>query len=107
MIVSQTEVELSIHLPKLDTSEGILQVLTLCNYSRLSTAFHPDVYTAYGIHVHPTEHAFLTHLRKKSKELISYPESWLEITDDDARAIPLSSVERLYALQQLTASPCR
>ena len=88
-------------MPKLDTSDGVLQVLTLCNFFRLSTALHPGAYTEDGID--STERVFLMHLRKKSKELISYLESWLEITNADACVVALSVIERLYALQQAHA----
>jgi hypothetical protein len=88
-------------MPKLDTFEGVLQVLALGNYSRFSTALHPDAYTEDGID--PIERLFLIHLRKKSKELISYLASWLQISDADSRVVPLSSVEISYALQQAYA----
>jgi len=88
-------------MPKLDTFEGVLQVLALSNYSRLSTALHPDAYTEDGID--PIERLFLIHLRKKSKELISYLESWLQISDADSGIVLLSSIETSYALQQAYA----
>ncbi|KAF8803057.1 hypothetical protein BYT27DRAFT_7214897 [Phlegmacium glaucopus] len=89
------------HSSLLETFEGILSILTLGNYAQLSNCLHPDTYSNDG--VDPVERLFLIHVRKKSKKLISYLNSSLEIISPCNEALTLLHLSQSYQLQQAYA----
>ena len=58
-----------VHLPDLETMDGILAVLSLINMAELANVLHPDTYLEG---VDPEERMFLIHVRKQARHLLHW-----------------------------------
>ncbi|KAF8803036.1 hypothetical protein BYT27DRAFT_7005916, partial [Phlegmacium glaucopus] len=56
-------------LPKLETMDGVLAVLSLINIAELANVLHPDTYQAG---VEPEERMFLMHVRKLGRHILQW-----------------------------------
>lgn len=61
-----------VHLPDLETMDGILAVLSLINIAELANVLHPDTYRAG---VDPEERMFLMHVRTQGRSLLQWLDS--------------------------------
>lgn len=61
-----------VHLPDLETMDGILAVLSLINIAELANVLHPDTYQAG---VDPEERMFLMHVRMQGRGLLQWLDS--------------------------------
>jgi hypothetical protein len=65
-----------VHLPDLETMDGILAVLSLINMAELANVLHPDTYQEG---VDPEERMFLIHVRKQGRHLLHWLNSHYSI----------------------------
>jgi hypothetical protein len=66
---SQNSAVSLVHLPDLETMDGILAVLSLINMAELANVLHPDTYQEG---VDPGERMFLIHVRKQARDLLHW-----------------------------------
>jgi hypothetical protein len=66
----------SLHLPDLETMDGILAVFSLINMAELANVLHPDTYQEG---VDPEERMFLIHVRKQARDLAHWLNSYYSI----------------------------
>jgi len=95
-----------VHLPDLETMDGILAVLSLINIAELANVLHPDTYQDG---VDPEERMFLIHVRKQGRHLLHWLENHYAIEPTPCAGTLLSTVSRaphlanLYLVHQVRA----